>query len=115
MIRKRDPREPVLISRFDSLLCRTAINTLKNGWEGIFRAVILELLPICRQTPKNSGFTTLKNSGFTTLGNSGQGIVSGEHRVPGKTVVRGYGRENEDEKDFSTMMQTRSIRAGKQS
>ena len=41
---------------------------------------------VCRQTPKNSGFTTLKNSGFTTLGNSGQGIVSGEHLVPGKTV-----------------------------
>ena len=69
MIRKRDPREPVLISRFDSLLCRTAINTLKNGWEGIFRAVIPELLPIRKVEEKFSHsrgkiYTTAEQPGY---------------------------------------------------
>ena len=54
MIRKRDPREQVLISRFDSLLCSSAINILKNGWEGVFRAVILDLLPIQKVEEKFS-------------------------------------------------------------
>ncbi len=54
MIRKRDPREQVLISRFDSLLCPSAINILKNGWEGVFRAVILDLLPIRKVEEKFS-------------------------------------------------------------
>ena len=57
MIRKRDPRETVLISRFDSLLCSSAINILKNGWEGVFRAVILDLLPIQKVEEKFSPYT----------------------------------------------------------
>lgn len=54
MIRKRDPREPLLISRFDELLSRAAYNELKNGWEGIFRSVILGLLPIAEVEEKFS-------------------------------------------------------------
>jgi len=46
MIHITDPRQEALFDPFEHLLSKQAFETIKKGWQGIFRHVILELLPV---------------------------------------------------------------------
>lgn len=46
MITKQDPAQPCLMSRYDDLLSGAALEALSRGWQGVFRRMILRLLPI---------------------------------------------------------------------
>ncbi|MCK5133955.1 MAG: hypothetical protein KAR40_17625, partial [Candidatus Sabulitectum sp.] len=40
-----DPRQQLLFDPFERIFSPLAYKTIKNGWQGLFRHVILELLP----------------------------------------------------------------------
>ena len=45
MINITDPRQTQLFDPFEHLFSPLAYKTIQNGWQGVFRHVILELLP----------------------------------------------------------------------
>ena len=45
MINLKDPRQTQLFDPFEHLFSTLAYKTIRNGWQGVFRHVILELLP----------------------------------------------------------------------
>jgi len=45
MITIKDPRQEQLFDPFEHLFSTLAYKTIRNGWQGVFRHVILELLP----------------------------------------------------------------------
>ena len=46
MIHITDPRQEALFDPFEHLLSRQAYEAIQKGWQGVFRHVILELLPV---------------------------------------------------------------------
>lgn len=42
-----DPRQQLLISPFQGLFSDGAIKRLETGWQGVFRHLLLELMPVC--------------------------------------------------------------------
>jgi hypothetical protein len=45
MVNIKDPRQKLLFDPFEHLFSPLAYKTIKKGWQGVFRLVILELLP----------------------------------------------------------------------
>lgn len=46
MITIKDPRQKPLFDPFEHVFSPLARKTIENGWQGVFRHVILELLPV---------------------------------------------------------------------
>ena len=46
MITKQELNQPKLWSRFQDLLSEAALETLDRGWQGVFRRMILQQLPV---------------------------------------------------------------------
>ncbi len=45
MVNMKDPRQKLLLDAFEHLFSPLAYKTIEKGWQGVFRHVILELLP----------------------------------------------------------------------